>query len=410
MNILVITNLFHPDRGGGASVFSDLCFGLSERGFNITVHTTYPYYPEWKNKSQANLFKISKETTHKINIERYGLFIPKNPSNLVSRLLYEFSFFLSLIRSLKSKFVNDYDLIMVYCPLLSTVAFAVVRKIIYGTKLWINVQDIPADAAMASGISKSNLFNYFASIVQNYLFNQGDIWSTISPVMVKRLKGFANIFNKKIVYLPNWLNLSLEREIDALPGKRNNRFSAPLKLLYAGNIGKKQDLLKFCKIMKIQRFDFEFIIHANGAEADKVRQWVISENDNRFQFGPFLNEANFAKALNEADFFVITEKNDVGASFIPSKLIPAISSGTPILAVCDSESPLGQEMKHSNLGISIAWEDLDRINEFLCSLYKKSKKVTDFQTNCINRSYFFKRDRVIGEFEEKIQEIVHQNN
>ncbi len=32
MKILVISNLFYPDRGGGASVFSDLCFGLVKAG------------------------------------------------------------------------------------------------------------------------------------------------------------------------------------------------------------------------------------------------------------------------------------------------------------------------------------------------------------------------------------------
>ena len=40
----MVTNLFHPDRGGGASVFSDLCYGLAERGHDVTVYAAYPYY------------------------------------------------------------------------------------------------------------------------------------------------------------------------------------------------------------------------------------------------------------------------------------------------------------------------------------------------------------------------------
>jgi len=40
----------------------------------------------------------------------------------------------------------------------------------------------------------------------------------------------------------------------------------------------------------------------------------------------------------------------VGANFLPSKLLPALATGTPVLAVCEPASPLGQEVIEGGFG------------------------------------------------------------
>ena len=85
--LLVVVNVFHPDRGGGGAIFSDLCYGLVERGYDVTVRCAYPYYPEWKDKSGKNGFAIERCEDHGVHVERYGLYIPKDPRSLAQRLL-----------------------------------------------------------------------------------------------------------------------------------------------------------------------------------------------------------------------------------------------------------------------------------------------------------------------------------
>ena len=220
--------------------------------------------------------------------------------------------------------------------------------------------------------------------------------------MMKRIETLLCNRRKHICYLPNWLNDSLREEIDALPNKHKKRTASPVRLLYAGNIGKKQDLLKFCRFMHRQDFDFEFCIYGAGGEANHVDEWVSSVRDPRFSYGPFLDEAGFAEALNYTDFFVITEKKGIGASFIPSKLIPAIYSGTPILAVCDCDSPLGQEMSAFKLGCQFPWDNLDGLIPNFVKYIKNPRKFLEARQNCVSRSMFFKRDRVIDSFLESL--------
>jgi hypothetical protein len=140
MRLLVVTNLFHPDRGGGASVFSDMCYGLVERGHDVTVYAAYPYYPEWRNKSQANLWRVTRDDLRGVKVHRFGMYLPKNPSKFVPRVMFELSFMVSLMRSLF--YFRRFDAVMVYCPVMSAVAYAAVRRVFYWEKILLNLQDI----------------------------------------------------------------------------------------------------------------------------------------------------------------------------------------------------------------------------------------------------------------------------
>ncbi len=403
-HLLIVVNVFAPDRGGGAAVFSDMAYALVERGFDVTVRCAYPYYPEWRDKSGRNGVRVERYDDHGVHVERYGIYIPRDPNSLGQRLLYEASFFLSLARALKSD-RGQFDLTMVFCPLVGAVAYAALRKRLFGGPLWLNVPDLSADAAAASGITKGAAIGSVFAGIQNALFNEADVWSSISPEMLDRLSAIRT-GDQPLLYLPNWLNRSLDDEIKALPEKTLPAADSPIKLLYAGNIGTKQDLLAFCQTLARSDAPFDFRIHGSGGRADDVRQWTEASGDARFTFGPFLDEAGFIRAVHESDLFVITEKAGSGGSFIPSKLIPAISADTPILAVCDREGPLGEEMHRAGLGPHVAWDEIDQIPTLLRTLAADPEAVQTWQRNALDRAVFYQRERVMDEVERTARRLL----
>ncbi|MCC6494492.1 MAG: glycosyltransferase family 4 protein [Pirellulales bacterium] len=399
MKILVVTNLFHPDRGGGASVFSDMCYGLVERGHAVTVYGAYPYYPEWQNKSGANLRKVARETIGGVEVHRFGMYLPRNPSSFVPRVAFELSFMFSLLRSLF--YGRRFDVVMTYCPVMGAVAYSAVRKLFYREPTWLNVQDIPADAAAASGISRSRLAKGLGQFAQSTLFNRADVWSTIAPKMVERLSGLRRK-NQPLHFVPNFLNQSMEEAVGEHPAKLGRNPADPIKLLYAGNIGKKQGLLEFCQRLQSADLRFDFRIHGNGGEAHAIRDWVAAAADPRFAFGDFLDERGFVAALMETDFFVITEKSGVGASFIPSKLIPCIATATPLLCVCDAEGPLGQEVAAHGLGVAVPWTRFDELRPRLEELLADPPRFVALQQNALNRAQTYGRGPGIDKVEREL--------
>ena len=401
--LLIVVNVFNPDRGGGGAIFSDLAYGLVERGWDVTVRCAYPYYPEWKDKSGDNGLRIQRYDEKGAHIERYGLYIPRNPNSLVERLMYEASFLLSLARSWGRG--RRFDAVMVFCPLVGAVAFAIVNKWLWRKPLWLNVQDLSADAAAASGIARGKGIIKALGGVQGLLFNRADVWSSISPVMIARLAQIRQ-HAQPIQYLPNWLNDSMANTIAALPSKLGRALATPPRLLYAGNIGTKQDLVRFLEALHKSDAPFTFRVHGNGGGADAVRAFIEQANDARFTFGPFLDEAGFAQALHETDFFVITEKSGSGGSFIPCKMISGVASGSPILAVCDEESPLGQEMALAQCGPCFTWDQMDAVGGWLKSAANDTDAFQAWQQRALDRAAFYHRDNVIAGFDSSLRALI----
>ncbi|MEX0821784.1 MAG: glycosyltransferase [Rhodothermales bacterium] len=428
MRLLVIVNVFEPDLGGGV-LFSDLCYGLTERGFDVSVRCAYPYYPEWRDKSGENGFKIRRETRRGVEIERFGLFIPRNPNSLVERLTYEASFFASLMRRLPSR--GSFDAIMVFCPLMGAVGYAGVARRLTGVPLWLNVQDLPAEAAAGSGFvggagrrssggrkskggsgsgigdgprrgERGSTRGWMVRL-QDALFNQADLWSTISPAMLERLRDKRRR-GQPLLYIPNWLHRSLGDHLAALPDKTGRAPSSPVKLLYSGNLGAKQHLLALCRILHRSDAGFSFRIQAAGSGTGELREWLSAVGDPRFDLRGLSDEPELARALHDADFAVITERPASGGSFIPSKLIPALAAGTPVLAVCDAKSPLGREMAEHEPGPRFSWEDAAAVPELLSSL--DAARYAEWQRRALERAAFYDRDRVVDEYARELRRLL----
>ena len=396
MRLLVITMLYEPDCLGIAPLASDLCVTLAERGHDVTVYTSYPYYPEWKRKSTTNPWRIQQETIAKVNVRRHGIYIPANPSRMIPRLMHEVSFPISMLRSLFDR--RRYDAVIVYCPLLGSVAFAALRKLWHREPLWVNIQDIPADAAVASGIGRSRLFRAFSSIVQRFLLNRGEVWSSISPEMVARLSRIKAA-RTTIHNCPNWLTGSLQEQVQRVPRKIGRSPRTPLKLLYCGNIGKKQGLLELCQRLSTLDFNFQFQIRGGGGECEAVRSWVENSLDARFEFAGLLPEADFVRAIHAADWLVVPEKAGSTCSFLPSKVIPSISVGTPILAVADPAGPLGREVLEYGIGLVVPWPQLHELPSRLARFSHDPAQFTQLQVNCGERAGFYRREQAIDRME-----------
>jgi putative colanic acid biosynthesis glycosyltransferase WcaI len=410
--LLVIVNVYRPDLGGGI-LFADLCEGLSERGIEVTVKCAYSYYPEWKDKSGQNGFRIRSTIENGVRIERHGIYIPGNPNSLLQRLLYEASFYFSLRRRLPVH--NSFDAVMVFCPLVGAVAYGIAAGRKIHAPVWLNVQDLSAQAATASGITKAGRLSRILNDVQNYLFRRSQYWSTLSPAMMKSLRQAVQATDTsgpdsediadsdRMRILPNWLHASLEEEI------RLSTIQNPegeTQILYSGNIGSKQDLQHFLSLLLDSAWDFHLRIHGDGARAPEVKRWVEDFGDPRFSVHPLTDEAGLARSLRESDFYLITERTGAGGSFVPSKMIPAISSSVPIIAVCDVSSPLGTEVDRYGLGPRIDWENAPAGIVNLSKTSRTDEVYRTWKRNSSNRASYYNRRAGIDRYESFLRHII----
>lgn len=399
LRILVVVNLFHPDRAGGGAIFSDFCTEMAARGHDVTVRCAYPYFPEWRDKSGGNGFSVWRYNWRGVNVERYGLYIPSAGYGLGRRLLYEFTFFCSLLRSLPRS--SGFDVVVAFSTLLSAVGFAALVRSCFGHPLWINVQDLSADAAAATGIARIPGTARLLAEIESLIMRRGDQMSAIAPVMAERVERICRPADP-VLHLPNWLNESLAVHIEDAVSPRPSGPTVTPRLLYAGNVGKKQDLLEFCTQLQATTAEFSFDLHCSGTGAKDIQRWCDSVSDPRFRIGSFMTEKEFVDALLKTDLFVITETRGTGGSYMPSKLIPAISVGTPVMAVSDDDSALGMEMIQHGLGPLFSWDEIDRVSIVLRQLATGQAPIAEWRDSCLKRSAFYDRQRIIDCFETEL--------
>lgn len=396
VRLLVIVNNYPPDRGGGAAVFGDLCEGLAARGLEVTVRCAYPYYPEWRDKSGRNGWRVWRYQERGVSVERYGLLIPRSPTSVMPRLLHEVSFLLSLLRSVPRS--RDFDVVLVICPALSSVVVASVIRFLFGMPLWLNVQDLAVEAAAGSGLLRAGLFARWMRWTQRWLFNRADVWSSISPVMCARIAPVRQR-GQPLLLLPNWMDEDLGREIRRLHAHTaRSAPRRPVRLLYGGNIGMKQNLLALLQVLQRSGAAFEFTVHGDGAQAAAVRTWIENSGDARFRFGPFLDAAAFAEAMFRADYFVITEARGAGASFMPSKLVSGIAAGLPILTVADGDGPLGAEVRVTDVGPWFSWDEVANVGRFLEVEAADVARHRAWVERALSRARDYDRDVLVARF------------
>ena len=101
---------------------------------------------------------------------------------------------------------------------------------------------------------------------------------------------------------------------------------------------------------------------------------------------------------------MITEKAGAGFSFIPSKLIPCISVGTPILSICDATGPLGREVIENGLGLSLNWNQTTDLSDYLPKLGDLGFR-SAVRENCLQRATIYARDVAISNYETLLRDL-----
>ncbi|MCU1396220.1 MAG: colanic acid biosynthesis glycosyltransferase WcaI [Ilumatobacteraceae bacterium] len=401
MRIVVYSNLFEPDHAGGAAIYSDLCFELAARGHHVVVRCAYPYFPEWKDKSGRNGVRVERVVVKGVIVERHGLYIPSTPSKLKSRALYEGSFIASLARSFFRR--ERADVVMAFSTMLAPVAAAVAFGKAHHLPILINVQDLSSGGASAANLVGPGASKVLTTVETKLLASATSL-SSISPEMVE---GIGEMTGHKVPvhFVPNWLNASMAASIDELESKIGRNPESVVRILYAGNIGNKQGLLEFCQRAVLLDQPFELTIHGSGPGADAIAAWHTENGDPRIKLGPFLPEHDFIDALQDTDLFLITERQGSGNAYMPSKLIPAISSGTPILAVCDADSSLGGEMRRADIGPYLTWDHIDDLPALLATATDNGV-FTRWQKNAVARSAVYERTQTIDLIEDELESIV----
>lgn len=396
MRIHQITHLFHPDALAGASLYTDMARFFRDRGHDLRVTTTFPYYPALRYEDPRDATRVHQGVFEQIPLRRIGMYLPQKHSGW-RRILPEISFAWRLSRHARFRGWVP-DVIITACPML---AQCVALDVLYYRKSvprLIIVQDLMVDAAFDLGIIRSRLLGWVLKAVERWALRRGSVLSTISPEMGRRLLAHQ----RRIMVIPNWIHESLalnaRKALESVPSRAKRR------LVYSGNLGVKQGLPGFIEAFQKVGRGWRLDIYGGGAAVASVKAKV--DQCSSVFLRDLLPEDEYVKNLASASACVITQEARMGANFLPSKLLPSLITGTPILAVCDEGSPLGSEVKSGGFGVVCAPGDKEGLKKILEEWGADEDRMMKLQQAAIAHAAKFNRDTILQRYEQELQLLV----
>ena len=364
-NITIIGINYYPEDSAIGLYTTQKAEFLVSKGYDVSVITGFPYYPQWKIRSDyKHKSYLLKETINGVKVYRSRQYVPKDPT-FFKRILHLISFtfgnFLNLFR------ISKPNVIIAIIPFTSSAFLGRLLKLRYKFKLWIHIQDFEFDAAIDSGLLSGNKKIVINGLqwIEKKVLKKADIISTISYGMLNKLKEKTTV---PTYYLTNWIDVSLFN----IDSKETHRYlkSKNFKILYSGNIGVKQDWDFFYKVLeKLKLIDnIEIIIVGEGAEKIK-----IVEQTKQYAFVKHYNLVPYKELpqlLPSADLHILFQKNDVIDTVMPSKLLGMMASSKPSIVTGNVSSEVAKVFKESKCGYFFDGNSVDEVIQKVVNLQR----------------------------------------
>lgn len=419
MKITVWGINYDPEPTGIGPFNTDMCVYLAEQGHDVTMISTFPYYPWWKKPIEAKGKWFERRMIKGVKLFRCWHYVPARPSTL-KRLVHELSFVTT--STWRALFLSAPDVYIVVSPplFLGIGAFFISR--IKRRPFVFHVQDLQPDAALGLGMIKPGLSvkALFALEKWNY-----SLAAAVSGICGGMLDAFARkrVPARKIILFPNWIPDSSAPKnpppnIGSFRGHYGISAETPL-IAYSGNVGMKQGLeivIEAAALGKLKKgassAAFHWAVCGEGAAKPALEKMIHDQMlEDAVHLYPLQPDDRYQALLRETDISLITQQRGTGQFFFPSKLLSILQFGRPVLAVADASSELARAVDSGRFGLVVEPGDaaalLAAAEKILTA---NAEQKTEWAAN--GRAWVdqFRRSRVLGQFSQQLAAIAKRRS
>ena len=333
MRILIISQYFYPEN----FKINDIAFFLKEKGFDVTVLTSKPNYPEGKFFKGYNFFNKNSEVVNGVKIIRVPT-IPRLNGSAVGMILNYLSFLFFGFFVFLFKIKNQYDLVFatLLTPATSLLPMIWIKKRFkIPVILW--VLDLWPDSFYANTGFRINLVSKRIEKISDQVYNNADSIFISSNYfrnpIIKRLNS-----SKRFSFFPNWAEDIFYNKVNKIS---LGQFIYPegFNIVFTGNIGESQGFEDIVEAAKLtSNSSINWILIGDGRKRDWIKSQIEDQNiKNIYLPGRYPLEL-MPSYFSLADSLLITlKKDEVFSNTLPAKLQPYLTSGKPILGNLSGE-------------------------------------------------------------------------
>lgn len=399
MKILVFCQYYYPEPFR----ISEICAELVQNGNEVTVITGLPNYPEGKILKEYKFFRKRKEIKDGVTIKR-SWEIGRRRGKIFLILNY-ISYAISA--SFRALFMREkYDVVFSYQ--LSPITM-VYPAIVYATNkkvpLFLYCLDIWPESAKAHvNNDQGKLYGYVKKISRK-IYNQCDKIAVTSEPFIEYLEKTNNVEHSKICYIPQHaesklLNCDLAAEKDDV-----------IKFMYAGNLGKGQNIETIIKAVGVLNRRNDFLVHivGDGSNLEVLRDLAQREKvSDKILFHGRHPEEEMYKYFKIADALLITLRgNNFVSHTMPGKLQSYMTTGKPIFGAINGAAQ--EVVKAAQCGACVSSGDYFGLAKLMEDYINNPGKYEKCGQNA--KEYFlnnFTKDIFMGRLQSEFNKILEK--
>ena len=400
MRILILSINYWPEVTGIGAFTTYRAEYLAAAGHDVTVCTTFPYYPEWKVPENYRGRLIAGEERNGVRILRSYAYIPSRVTAL-RRVVHEGSFVVSsLVRAVLR---NRPDVLLTVSPPLGLAAPAIVLSRMWRIPYVFDVEDLQPDAAADLGMLPAWAVKFLYR-VESSAYRNAALVTTLTASMRQRIidKGVPE---GKVELLEPRVDESLSVLTRAEEIGFRSRYELGDKFLvtYSGNMGVKQGLDVVLEAAALNRSDDSilFLLVGSGSDCDRLRRRAAQLELSNVRFLPLLDENDFRGLVAASSICLVTQQKFVSEVAFPSKIVTYLAAARPIIASVNPESEVAHITRESGAGKVVMAEDARALLATIHDLRENDLK----ELGRSGRNYAKRRwaaDRVLGHLEQRL--------
>ena len=245
-----------------------------------------------------------------------------------------------------------------------------------------NAQDLFPDTLSGTGLAKKGgLLWKIGSWVARVTFNNTDKIIAISEDIKRTLVEEKGIPADKVVVVYNWVDsdavVPIKKEENPLFeefGLSRDNFH----VVYAGNLGNAQNINIVVDAAARLRDneDVEFVVFGSGGLENDIRARIEAEGLNNLRLLPLQPVERVKYVYSLGDVCLVSCKEGLGGSAMPSKTWSILSCGRPVLANFD-EGELQMILTKNDLGVFTKAGDLEGFVKAIRQLSNEPEKCAE---------------------------------
>lgn len=343
--------------------------GLASRGWDVTVLTGVPNYPDGVVQAGYSPWRPSTEDRAGQRVVRAPLF-PSHDSSALRRLLNYVSWAVSAsVVGLPA--LSKASVAYVYSSPATAALPAMVARVLLGRRFVLSVQDVWPDSVFASGFLTRGLLRKVAEAGLTWFVDLSYRWADHITVISPGMRGLLlerGVPPEKVTLVYNWVDEDLMRPSppDIAFREQMGLSSDDFVLVYAGNHGKAQGL--HTAVQAVGRLPPSSRVHlvmiGGGVEKEGLRQLAADVAPARVHFLDPIPPDRVPEVTASCDLqLVCLVEHPLFHITMPSKVQSILALGQPVVVSAPGDA--ARVVRDGRAGFTAAPGDVESLMRVL---------------------------------------------